>query len=142
MVTSGNRHGFCSVALAITLAATFAATIPTLARTALATPGTTGQPGDVVSAAPAVFTMDPVLHTPVPGVRVTRVLYRSTTAAGEPNTVSGTVLVPTTAYPGRRPLVGYAVGTHGLGDDCAPSHETRPTCSPDRTGRRTSLAAA
>jgi predicted esterase len=45
------------------------------------------------------------------------VLYRSNTATGQPDTVSSTVLVPTTPYPGRRPVVGYAVGTHGLGDD-------------------------
>jgi hypothetical protein len=94
----------------------------------VATPGAvadTGQPGDVVSAAPAVFTMDPVLHLPMPGVTATRILYRSTNATGSPNVVSGTVLVPALPYlaGGRRPLVSYAVGTQGLGDACAPSNQ-------------------
>ncbi len=85
----------------------------------------TGQPGDLVSSAPAVFTMDPVLHIPMPGVRATRVLYRSTNATGGANMVSGTVLVPTLPYlaGGKRPLVSYAVGTQGLGDQCAPSNQ-------------------
>jgi hypothetical protein len=52
------------------------------------------------------------------------VLYRSTDALGQPMAVSGTVLVPTAAWagPGSRPLVSYAVGTRGVGDDCAPSY--------------------
>ncbi len=37
--------------------------------------------------------------------------------------MSGTILVPTTPYVGMRPIVGYAVGTHGLGDGCAPSRQ-------------------
>jgi Secretory lipase len=77
-----------------------------------------GLPGDVLRAEP----MDIYL---VPGVRLRarawRVLYRSTSATGEPTAVSGTVIVP----PGRarrvRPLIGYAVGTHGIGDGAAPS---------------------
>ncbi|PXY28429.1 hypothetical protein BAY60_15815 [Prauserella muralis] len=61
---------------------------------------------------------------PVP-VRAWQVLYRSTSATGEPNAVSGTVLVPDTPWPGTgtRPLVSYAVGTHGLGPECAPSYK-------------------
>jgi pimeloyl-ACP methyl ester carboxylesterase len=52
-----------------------------------------------------------------------QVLYRSTDALGRPDAVTGTVLIPQAPWrgPGHRPLVGYAVGTHGLGDDCAPS---------------------
>lgn len=80
--------------------------------------------GDIVSSQPARFTMDPMLGTPVPGVSATRVLYVSTTARGEPDTVSGTILVPAGSYPlGKRPVIGYAVGTHGLGDAYAPSNE-------------------
>src|SRR5690348_8313315 len=60
----------------------------------------------------------------VPGVRLRarawRVLYRSTTATGEPTAVSGTVMLP--RGKGRvRSLVGYAIGTHGIGDAAAPS---------------------
>ena len=77
-----------------------------------------GEPGDVIRAEP----VDAYL---APGVRLRarawRVLYRSTSATGEPSAVSGTVLLP----PGRqdrvRPLIGYAIGTHGIGDVAAPS---------------------
>ncbi len=80
-------------------------------------------PGDIVSAGPGTFSMDPVLRLPMPGVRATHVVYRSTNVRGDPNVVSGTILVPTTPYLGKRPIVGYAVGTHGLGDGCAPSRQ-------------------
>ncbi|WP_412539001.1 lipase family protein [Longispora sp. K20-0274] len=50
-----------------------------------------------------------------------QISYRSTTALGRPNVVGGTVLVPKGDHPGPRPVVGYAVGTHGMGDQCAPS---------------------
>ncbi len=51
-----------------------------------------------------------------------KLLYRSTSATGEPNAVSGILLVPHMPWTkGPRPLVAYAVGTHGLGDRCAPS---------------------
>jgi cephalosporin-C deacetylase-like acetyl esterase len=122
MAMTAQRRGCVSVATVIAFLATVAVAMPAQARAAIATPNT-GEPGEVVTAAPAVYTVDPLLHTPMPRVRATRVVYRSSTAAGEPDTVSGTVLVPTTPYPGRRPVVGYAVGTHGLGDDCAPSHQ-------------------
>ncbi len=77
-----------------------------------------GKPGDLIRSE----RIDAYL---VPGVRLRarawRVLYRSTGATGEPTAVSGTVLVP----PGRsrrpRPLIGYAIGTHGIGDAAAPS---------------------
>jgi fermentation-respiration switch protein FrsA (DUF1100 family) len=60
-----------------------------------------------------------------PGLRLRahawRVLYRSTSATGEPTAVSGTVLIPRGKSRGPRPLIGYAVGTHGIGDAAAPS---------------------
>src|SRR5690348_687749 len=77
-----------------------------------------GNPGDVIRAEP----MDAYL---VPGVRFRarawRMLYRSTSAVGEPTAVSGTLLVPYGRMRGPRPLIGYAVGTHGIGDAAAPS---------------------
>jgi fermentation-respiration switch protein FrsA (DUF1100 family) len=60
----------------------------------------------------------------VPGVRLRanawRVLYRSTGAVGEPTAVSGIVLIPR-GRPKQRALIGYAIGTHGIGDAAAPS---------------------
>jgi pimeloyl-ACP methyl ester carboxylesterase len=81
------------------------------------------RPGDVLRARPWTFTQDPFTHAPVPGVRAVQLLYRSTNALGQPDAVSGTLLLPEAPWrgPGLRPLVSYAVGTHGLGDDCAPS---------------------
>lgn len=51
------------------------------------------------------------------------VLYHSTDGVGEPNVVTGTVLIPQGAWAGsgERPVIAYAVGTHGLCHDCAPS---------------------
>jgi pimeloyl-ACP methyl ester carboxylesterase len=76
-----------------------------------------GQPGDIIRAEP----MDAYL---VPGVRLRahawRVLYRSTGAVGEPTAVSGIVLIPR-GRPKSRALIGYAIGTHGIGDAAAPS---------------------
>jgi pimeloyl-ACP methyl ester carboxylesterase len=74
-------------------------------------------PGEVIRSEP----MDAYL---VPGLRLRarawRVLYRSTAATGEPTAVSGTVMLP--RGKGRvRSLIGYAIGTHGIGDAAAPS---------------------
>lgn len=52
-----------------------------------------------------------------------QILYRSTSARGLANAVSGTVIVPKAPWTdGPRPLVSYAVGTHGMGPECAPSY--------------------
>jgi dienelactone hydrolase len=69
-----------------------------------------------------VFTA-PGSAPPAP-VRAWQVLYRSTAAEGGPDTVSATVLVPEAAWAGGgpRPVIGYGVSTHGLGDRCAPSY--------------------
>jgi hypothetical protein len=84
----------------------------------------TAAPGELLKAEP----IDAYL---IPGVRLRarawRMLYRSTAATGEPSLVSGTLLMPN---PGIRaakkehravPLIGYAIGTHGIGDSAAPS---------------------
>jgi Secretory lipase len=77
-----------------------------------------GRPGDVIRSEP----IDAYL---VPGLRLRahawRILYRSTAATGEPTAVSGTVLVPRGKSRAGRPLIGYAIGTHGIGDSAAPS---------------------
>jgi alpha-beta hydrolase superfamily lysophospholipase len=77
-----------------------------------------GSPGEVIRAEE----MDAYL---APGVRLRarawRVLYRSTSATGEPTAVSGAVLIPRSRARRPRPLIAYAIGTHGLGDQVAPS---------------------
>src|SRR5712691_918266 len=61
--------------------------------------------------------------SPVPGARAWQILYLSVNVSGARLAVSGTVLVPTAAHPGIRPVVAYASGTQGWGDQCAPSRE-------------------
>ncbi len=72
-------------------------------------------PGDLLEQKPTTVLLG--------SVRAWHLLYRSTSATGAPNAVSGTLLVPYTPWlRGPRPLITYAVGTHGLGDQCAPSN--------------------
>src|ERR1700691_1595140 len=62
----------------------------------------------------------------VPGGRLRArawgILPRSPGAVGEPTAVSGTLLLPENSRRhGTLPLIAYAIGTHGIGDDAAPS---------------------
>jgi hypothetical protein len=85
---------------------------------------TQAAPGELLKAEP----IDAYL---VPGVRLRarawRMLYRSTGALGEPTLVSGTLLMPSSGIRAAKkdhravPLIGYAIGTHGIGDNAAPS---------------------
>ena len=83
-----------------------------------------GASGNIIRSRASVLASDPVGKAPVPGVKSTQVLYNSTDAQGHAIAVSGTVLVPTSPYfgIGGRPLITFAVGTRGLGQDCAPSY--------------------
>jgi alpha-beta hydrolase superfamily lysophospholipase len=73
-----------------------------------------GRPGDLLRSQ---------AWTPVPGATTSLVLYRSTDVRGGPVAVSGVVAVPAgkAAPPGGWPVLDWAHGTTGLGDDCAPS---------------------
>ncbi|PRX50207.1 secretory lipase [Prauserella shujinwangii] len=84
-----------------------------------------GEPGALLRHRAVDVYAEPLRALPVP-VRAWQLLYRSTSATGEPNAVSATLLVPRSPWPEEpRPLVSYAVGTHGLGDSCAPSYRLR-----------------
>lgn len=75
----------------------------------------TGAAGDVLSKEP--ITLDPSLHGTGWKVR-----YVSTTPAGDLVAVTGVIIQPATvAPPGGYPVVVWAHGTTGLGDQCAPS---------------------
>ena len=78
--------------------------------------------GAVIRTEPTTFKLDP-LNTTAISRNVTRVLYKSTNRAGQAVAVSGTVFVPKAPWIGigKRPVIGYGVGTQGLGDRCAPS---------------------
>jgi pimeloyl-ACP methyl ester carboxylesterase len=80
--------------------------------------------GAVIRSEKLTFLLDPLDATSL--VRnATRVLYRTTDRTGEPIAVSGTVLVPSSPWigVGSRPVIGYAPGTQGMADRCAPSRQ-------------------
>ena len=82
-----------------------------------------GANGDLIKSEPS-----PLLLS-VPGsngawpATATKIMYRSEDAKGAPVAVTGTYLEPSNPWTGQgaRPLVAAAVGTHGQGDQCAPS---------------------
>jgi pimeloyl-ACP methyl ester carboxylesterase len=75
-----------------------------------------GRPGDVIATVETNFGLNG-------DVRSTAIKYRSTSATGKANYVTGTLLVPKAAWTGGgpRPLVSFAPGTQGVGDSCAAS---------------------
>src|SRR5262245_789347 len=79
-----------------------------------------GAPGDVIWYRPTQLYLDPARLFPF-RAKAWKVLYLSQSLTGRPLPVSGTVIVPNAPYSGTRPLLTYAVGTHGMGDQCAPS---------------------
>ncbi|GAA5105174.1 lipase family protein [Haloechinothrix salitolerans] len=117
-------------ALGVALAALFATLIVAATPgTALATsfydppsPLPAGEPGDVIRHEPTSFYLDP-LKLKEANAEAHRIMYRSTDTHGDPMAVTGTVLK--SRYPwtgvGPRPIIGFATGTQGLGDTCAPS---------------------
>ncbi|WP_277681649.1 lipase family protein [Saccharomonospora azurea] len=82
----------------------------------------TGEAGDVLKYEESEFYLDP-LKLIEPDADVYRLMYRSSDTHGEANAVTGTLLGPEREWrgAGARPLVSYASGTQGVGDDCAPS---------------------
>ena len=54
-------------------------------------------------------------------VNAWQVMYLSTNALGQPDAVTGTVLVPKNADPATAPIVAFAPGTHGPAFPCTPS---------------------
>ncbi len=80
--------------------------------------------GALIRSEPMTFLLDPLDVTSL--VRnAKRVLYKSTNRAGRAIAVSGTVLVPNAPWigVGSRPVLGYAPGTQGMADRCAPSRQ-------------------
>ncbi len=109
------------------------AVLTVIAHTALATP-VLGPSGMAFYAPPSplpggnhgdLIWYRPITVAPADQLKATAwdVLYLSTDALGAPNAVTGKVLVPTAAWTGSgaRPIIDYAVGTHGLAQGCAPS---------------------
>lgn len=82
------------------------------------------RPGDVIRHEPTRFFLDPTRLLAAPA-SAQRIMYRSTDTHGDPVAVTGTVLTPSAPWSGAgpRPVVGYAPGTQGMGDQCAPSKQ-------------------
>jgi pimeloyl-ACP methyl ester carboxylesterase len=80
--------------------------------------------GDVIRSEPSVYYLDPGKTIKVDAI-VHRVMYRSTDGFGQPIAMTGTVITPKTPWLGKgeRPVIGYAPGTQGLADTCAPSRQ-------------------
>jgi hypothetical protein len=114
-----------AAALATGLVAPTAAHAESFYDTPTGTPTTLpGRNGDVIRSEPTDFFLDPVKLLRAPAT-ARRVLYRSTDTHGDAIAVSGTVLTPHTPWPGPgpRPIIAYAPGTQGVGDECAPSRQ-------------------
>jgi dienelactone hydrolase len=81
----------------------------------------TGKPGDLIQYRPTTVK----LNADAPPTKAFNVIYQSTDSLDKANVVSGTVLVPTASWTGggTRPVMLYAVGTHGLAPGCAPSRQ-------------------
>jgi len=80
-----------------------------------------GSPGDIIksrSTSYGAVDQDKSKHS------MWQVMYRSTDTKGDPVAITGSVIVPKEPWAGTglRPVVSYAVGTRGLGDNCAPSY--------------------
>jgi len=81
-------------------------------------------PGTVLKTEPARFYVDPFKLIPAPA-RVERIMFTTTDRLGRVIPVTGTVLTPTRPRSRRddRGLVAFAVGTQGMGSQCAPSRQ-------------------
>lgn len=86
-------------------------------------------PGEVLRTEP----MDVAVPS---GGQAARVLYRSEREDGTPTVSSGLVFFPTrSANVPDRPVVAWAHGTIGLGDNCAPSRSSDPVADLDWVGQ-------
>lgn len=83
------------------------------------------EPGAVIRTEPMQFTpsVPDIMGGGALPVDATRIMYRSTGAAGGPVAVTRTFLQPKSPWtgPGPRPLAVVTPGTQGHGDQCAPS---------------------
>lgn len=79
--------------------------------------------GALIRSEPMPYYADPLHVSQLPGT-ATRMMYTSSDRDGSPIAVTGTVIVPDEPWtgPGEQPVIGYAVGTQGLADRCAPSY--------------------
>ena len=82
-----------------------------------------GQPGDLIRTEPSRLVLEPSGHLGAIVATGTRIMYHSVDARGNPIAVTGTYFEPDNPWPGAgpRPLLSFAPGTQGQGNQCAPS---------------------
>lgn len=82
-----------------------------------------GQPGDLIRTEPSRLVLEPSGQLGGFVATGTRIMYRTIDSRGKPIAVTGTYFEPDNPWPGQgpRPLLSYAPGTQGMGDQCAPS---------------------
>ncbi|WP_083888197.1 lipase family protein [Nocardia asiatica] len=86
-------------------------------------PASAGAPGSIIRTEASRLAISvPGQPGQIPATS-TRIMYSSSDTHGAPAAVVGTYLEPAQPWtgPGERPLIAYAVGTKGQGDQCAPS---------------------
>jgi hypothetical protein len=114
-----------SAVLVLALAATASATpVEGPAGEAFYTPPSktpAGSVGELIWYRPATLN----LKVSLPANKAWTVLYQSTAQRGEPDFVTGTVIVPTAKWSGKgsRPVVTIGIGTQGIAPQCAPSKQ-------------------
>lgn len=119
----GRPSRLVTLSLAVATGAVVAAPVAVAAPSSFYDPPAplpSGENGAVIRHEPSEFFLDP-LRTIAAPADVQRIMYRTTDAHGDPVAVTGTVLTPEVPWHGggERPIVGYAVGTQGQGDQCA-----------------------
>lgn len=79
--------------------------------------------GDLIRTEPSRLVLEPSGQLGAYVATGTRIMYRSNDARGNPIAVTGTYFEPDNPWTGggSRPLIAYAPGTQGQGDQCAPS---------------------
>lgn len=82
-----------------------------------------GAPGQLIRSEPSRLVLEPSGQLGAYVATGTRIMYRSTDNRGGQVAVTGTYFEPDNPWPGGgpRPLVAFATGVYGIGDQCAPS---------------------
>ncbi|MFZ2512446.1 MAG: alpha/beta fold hydrolase [Gordonia sp. (in: high G+C Gram-positive bacteria)] len=86
--------------------------------------GAGAAPQAAAGASPGQVTRTATMHGPLSALaELTLVTLATRDSTGRDRAIDATVFTPRAPWtgPGRRPLVGMAVGTYGQGDQCAPS---------------------
>lgn len=82
-----------------------------------------GSPGDLIKSEPARLVYEPSGQLGSWVATGTRIMYQTTNAKGQPVAATGMYLEPDVPWTGKgpRPLIAYAPGPYGIGEQCAPS---------------------